>query len=55
VQGAGYSESKVEMGTTAHELETDAAPLELERDMVASASDQVVCLEISKEERYSAN
>jgi hypothetical protein len=46
VQGAGYSNSKVE---------TDATTLALETDTAASASGQVVCQEISKEVRYLAD
>jgi hypothetical protein len=46
VQGAGYSNSKVE---------TDATTLALETDTAASASGQVVCLEISKHEMYSVD
>jgi hypothetical protein len=42
VQGSGYSEFEVEMNTLGLELETDI-----------TASDQVVSLEISNQERYS--
>jgi hypothetical protein len=38
VQGAGYSESEVEIDTSALELEMDQAALELEMNIVASAS-----------------
>jgi hypothetical protein len=42
------------MDTTSLELETDAAALEL-KTTSTSAFDQVVCQEISKQERYSAD
>jgi hypothetical protein len=54
VQGAGYSEFEVATNVAALELEMDMATLELEMAAV-SASSQVVCQEISKHEKYSAN
>jgi hypothetical protein len=48
VQGAGYSESKVEIDATTLKLETDTSALDLE-----TVTD--VSQEISKQERYSAD
>jgi hypothetical protein len=66
VQGAGYSESEVEIDAatlkletdaTTLKLETDAAALELETDTSALDLETVtdVSQEISKQERYSAD
>jgi hypothetical protein len=43
VQGAGYSESKMEMDMSSLELKMDTTALKLEMDTTASASGQVVC------------
>jgi hypothetical protein len=50
-----YSESEVETDVAALELETDADALELEMDTAKCTPSQVVCQEISKQERYSAD
>jgi hypothetical protein len=57
VQGAGYSESKVEMNTATLELEMDATALELETDTVALKLEMKtdVSQEISMQERNLAD
>jgi hypothetical protein len=55
VQRTGYSESAVETGMAALKLETDTTALKLETDMAEFTSGQLLCQEISKQERYSVD